>query len=297
MSRRDEEVRRLRRRTERTNRRQKALCLATVSAAGFSAWATPPANAAAARTEARASLMSVNASGARLAAQIQRCFRHAARRLPTVVRPRTMRSATDTATLPPAGLRRGMSGWQVAALQLLIAEHGFPSGSIDGSFGPRTESAVRRYQRWLGLVADGVAGRETLAALTTPPPRPLRYLRWPVQAPVTSRFGPRGGAFHAGIDLGAPEGRAVAAAERGRVTWAAWRDGGWGNLVVVAHGGGLRSFYAHLSSIEVRVGQVVGAGARLGRVGRSGHATGPHLHFEVRLRGASVNPQLVLEYT
>ncbi|MEO8291330.1 MAG: M23 family metallopeptidase, partial [Gaiellaceae bacterium] len=71
---------------------------------------------------------------------------------------------------------------------------------------------------------------------------------------------------------------------------AGWDSGGYGYLVVIAHRSGVRTFYAHLSSIRVRRGHRVEVGARIGRVGASGRATGPHLHFEVRTRGAAVNP-------
>jgi len=187
-----------------------------------------------------------------------------------------------------------MVGWEVAALQLLVAEAGFASGPIDGRFGTRTEAAIRRYQTWLGLDPDGVAGRVTLGALATPPPLVPGQLRQPLRAPITSAFGLRAGRFHAGVDLGAPLGTPVTAAGCGRVTWAGWRDGGWGKLVVVAHGDGVRSLYAHLDSIDVLVGQVVAAGGRIGGVGDTGRAAGPHLHFEVRLRGASVDPEPAL---
>lgn len=200
----------------------------------------------------------------------------------------------ERSTLATQVLQRGMVGREVAALQLLLAEAGFPSGPIDGHFGVRTETATRRYQMWLGLDPDGVAGRETLGELTAPPPRLHGRLEWPVRALVTSAFGLRAGRFHAGIDLTAPLGTEVAAAGPGRVTWAGWRDGGWGKLVVIAHGDGVRSFNAHLDSVDVRVGETVAAGARIGRVGATGRATGPHLHFEVRLRGASVDPESAL---
>jgi murein DD-endopeptidase MepM/ murein hydrolase activator NlpD len=74
------------------------------------------------------------------------------------------------------------------------------------------------------------------------------------------------------------------------VIFAAYDAGGYGTLVEVAHGGGVVSMYAHLSLVSVRVGQTVTTGTRVGRVGSSGEATGPHLHFEVRLRGAAVDP-------
>jgi peptidoglycan hydrolase-like protein with peptidoglycan-binding domain len=181
-------------------------------------------------------------------------------------------------------------GWDVAELQFLLAWHGFPSGSFDGRFGGRTAAAVRRFQRFAGLRPDGVAGAATLTALRAPVPRLSLPLAWPLQAPIGSRFGPRGVGFHAGIDLTAPAGTPVAAAAVGRVAWAGFRVGGWGLLVTIAHGDGIRTMYAHLSRVDVRVGQRVSVGARVGRVGATGDANGPHLHFEVRVRGAAVDP-------
>jgi murein DD-endopeptidase MepM/ murein hydrolase activator NlpD len=74
------------------------------------------------------------------------------------------------------------------------------------------------------------------------------------------------------------------------VIFAAYDPSGYGKLVEVAHGGGVVSMYAHLSTISVRVGQSVATRTRVGRVGSTGEATGPHLHFEVRVRGAAVDP-------
>jgi murein DD-endopeptidase MepM/ murein hydrolase activator NlpD len=182
----------------------------------------------------------------------------------------------------------------VSRLQFLLAWHGFPSGTIDGGFGAHVERAVRRYQRFAGLPADGVAGAATIASLLrTPIPRSPISLAWPLRCPVGDRFGPRGNGFHPGIDLPAPTGTGVAAAGPGRVAYAGWMDG-YGLLVVVAHRAGVRTFYAHLSRAEVRVGTRVAAGYEIGRVGATGEATGPHLHFEVRVRGAAVDPLTAL---
>jgi len=112
---------------------------------------------------------------------------------------------------------------------------------------------------------------------------------WPLLAAVGDRFGPRDGGFHAGIDLLASAGTDVIAAAPGRVTWARRRDG-WGKLVTIAHGHGVRTMYAHLSTVGVRVGQWISGGTLVGLVGATGDATGPHLHFEVRVRGAAVDP-------
>jgi peptidoglycan hydrolase-like protein with peptidoglycan-binding domain len=181
-------------------------------------------------------------------------------------------------------------GWDVAELQFLLAWHGFPSGRFDGHFGRRTARALRRFQRFAGLSADGVAGAGTLAALRAPLPRLPITLAWPIRGPLGSAFGPRGYGFHAGIDVAAWAGAPVVAAAPGRVVWAGYRAGGWGLLVTIAHRDGVRTMYAHLSRVGVRLGERVGVGTRVGRVGATGDATGPHLHFEVRLRGAAVDP-------
>jgi murein DD-endopeptidase MepM/ murein hydrolase activator NlpD len=181
-------------------------------------------------------------------------------------------------------------GFDVCQLQFLLAWHGFPSGAIDGGFGSHTRAAVIRFQRWAGLGRDGIAGAATIGRLQTPPPRSPVILARPISSVIGDVFGPRGNRFHPGVDYPAPPGTSVFAARSGRVTWAGWWAGGYGNLVSIAHGNGVRTLYAHLSSIAVRRGQRVATGTRVGRVGSTGLSTGPHLHFEVRLRGASVDP-------
>lgn len=184
----------------------------------------------------------------------------------------------------------GMRGWDVAALQFALAWHGWPSGNLDGHFGPSTERALRKFQRWAGLRVDGRAGTGVVSALEAPLPTcPVRLVA-PVAGPYTDLFGPRGNRFHSGIDYPGATGTPVTAAASGRVTYAGWSAGGWGYVVTIAHGSGVRTMYSHLSSVGVRVGQRVAVGQRVGRIGASGHATGPHLHFEVRLRGAAVDP-------
>jgi murein DD-endopeptidase MepM/ murein hydrolase activator NlpD len=187
-------------------------------------------------------------------------------------------------------LRRPARGWDVAELQFRLAWHGFPSGLLDGILGPRTERALVRFQRFAGIAVDGIAGGQTLAALARPLPRvPIRLLR-PVDASITSPFGPRGNRFHAGVDLPAATGTPVRAAAGGRVRFTG-RIEGFGRLATVSHRGGVRTLYAHLSRIEVRGGQRLAAGEKLGRVGASGVvSSGPHLHFEVHVRGAAADP-------
>jgi peptidoglycan hydrolase-like protein with peptidoglycan-binding domain len=209
-----------------------------------------------------------------------------------IVGPRTRRALGRFArhVLGSRRLAPGNTGWDVAELQFALAWHGFPNGAIDGGFGGHTERALIKFQRWAHLTPDGLAGPGTFRALRAPLPRCPISLAWPLQALVSSLFGPRWGGFHPGIDLAAPTGTPVAVAAAGRVVFAGVDRGGYGNLVEVAHGGGVISMYAHLSAISARVGESVATGARVGLVGSTGEARGPHLHFEVRVRGAAVDP-------
>jgi hypothetical protein len=192
----------------------------------------------------------------------------------------------------PIGSRviaRGDYGWDVAALQFKLAWHGFPSRAFDGILGARVERALTAYQEWAGLPADGRAGPDTWRALRHPPARCPIALGWPLRGRIASPFGPRWNRFHEGVDISANEGDRIGASLAGRVVFAGWNDG-FGQLVTVAHHHGVVTMYAHLSRIEVDVGQRVSASEEIGLVGHTGDATGPHLHFEVRLRGASVDP-------
>lgn len=119
---------------------------------------------------------------------------------------------------------------------------------------------------------------------------------WPVKGRITSGFGGRldpfhgRGTFHGGIDMNAPVGEPIVATADGVVIDVGW-NGGYGNAVVIKHGNsGLTSRYAHMSEIFARQGQVVRRGEVIGRVGRTGRATGMHLHYEVRYRGTPINP-------
>ena len=116
---------------------------------------------------------------------------------------------------------------------------------------------------------------------------------WPVNGTVVSGYGWRWGRMHEGIDISASTGTPIWAAAAGNVIYAGWL-GGYGNLVVVDHGNGLATAYAHASSILVSVGQPVGQGETVSLVGSTGNSSGSHLHFEVRVNGAAVDPLLYL---
>lgn len=120
---------------------------------------------------------------------------------------------------------------------------------------------------------------------------------WPVDGNLESSFGGRrnpfgGGSweFHSGQDIDAPMGAPVVSGASGKVSFVGWQNG-YGQLVVIDHGGGLTTRYAHLSKIEVALDQAVSRAQLIGRVGSTGRSTGPHLHYEVRINDQPVNPK------
>jgi murein DD-endopeptidase MepM/ murein hydrolase activator NlpD len=140
------------------------------------------------------------------------------------------------------------------------------------------------------LRADGAAGPGTRRALRKRPPRsPLKFYR-PMPGAIGDPYGPRGATWHPGVDFPAASGARVEAAGRGCVSFVGYDPGGYGNLVIITHRLGVVTMYAHLSKIGVSKGQCVVGHRKIGRVGSTGLSTGPHLHFEIRVRGAAVNP-------
>jgi murein DD-endopeptidase MepM/ murein hydrolase activator NlpD len=227
-------------------------------------------------------------------AAVTRLQRRAGLAADGIAGPRTRRALGRLGSHPLGSrtMSPGDVGWDVAALQFRLAWRGFPSGNFDGGFGPHLETAVRRYQQWAGLPAVGIAGPATQRSLREHPipTSPLRLFQ-PLRAPIGDGFGPRGDSFHPGLDFVASTGTRVSAAASGTVSFAGYDTGGYGYLVVLRHSLGVTTWYAHLSHISVRRGASVGAGGTVGRVGATGLATGPHLHFEVRVRGAAVDPR------
>lgn len=123
--------------------------------------------------------------------------------------------------------------------------------------------------------------------------RPLtgRWVR-PVEAPIVSPYGPRWGSWHPGVDFGARYGTPIHVVGDGVVIGAGYLAGesGYGQIVLVRHAGGVITAYAHMSRVLAHRGQRVLAGDVLGLVGATGHVTGPHLHFEVRIGGRKIDP-------
>jgi len=159
------------------------------------------------------------------------------------------------------------------------------STSADGSLDPRFER--------LGLsLARMDAMQRSLQGVPQVLPASLEY--------ISSGFGYRAdpftgsAAFHAGLDFRGPVGAPVFAAARGKVRFVGMKQG-YGRCVEIDHGNGVVTRYAHLSAFDAQVGQTIAGGQVLGRIGNSGRSTGPHLHFEVRVRDRAVNPRPFLE--
>ncbi|MCA1064359.1 M23 family metallopeptidase (plasmid) [Rossellomorea sp. AcN35-11] len=114
---------------------------------------------------------------------------------------------------------------------------------------------------------------------------------WPtVGGYVSSHIGPRWGKFHKGTDIARPSNHSILAVDNGTVEFAGWDNGGYGNKIIINHKNGIKTLYAHLSSIDVSVGQRVQKGSKIGVMGTTGESTGVHLHLEVRKNGKLVDP-------
>lgn len=158
--------------------------------------------------------------------------------------------------------------------------------------------------RRVASLAGAAAGRKAAPAAPAkrPPPapprvdagpKPDRSLSWPVEGVLFGRFGLRNGSPHDGVDLAAPEGTPIRAAADGAVLYAGVQRG-YGNLVILRHEGGLITIYAHNQKNLVRDGDRVRVGEEIALVGRTGRASGPHCHFEVRQGTKPRDPLLFL---
>ena len=112
----------------------------------------------------------------------------------------------------------------------------------------------------------------------------------PVGGVITSRFGARSRGTHTGLDIATSTGTPIVAAAGGTVTYSGYR-GSYGNLLVISHGNGVTTYYAHCSKLYVSAGVTVAQGQQIAAIGNTGNSTGPHLHLEVRLNGVALNPQ------
>lgn len=218
-----------------------------------------------------------------------------------------------------AALRPGARGASVAGLQRALRKRGIRV-KVSGTYDARTRAGVRVLQRRIGARATGIADAallkrlgvivRTVAAAPTSPearapdgsfdeypvpepddvtPSSAGFI-WPANGMVSSPFGPRWGRMHEGIDIAAPAGRPIRAAKAGTVITAEAQSG-YGNLVVIDHGGGETTRYGHMSAFGVTKGELVPIGHVIGQIGSTGRSTGNHLHFEIRINGVAMDPR------
>lgn len=162
--------------------------------------------------------------------------------------------------------------------------------SVEGERDSHEEIAADLRAAIAQEIAEATGGY-ALPAGPLPSPSAAGFI-WPVEGTLTSGFGYRWGRMHEGIDISVPEGTPIRAAADGTVILmqSEYESGGYGNYTCIDHGGGLSTCYAHQSSFATSVGARVSQGDVIGLSGNTGHSTGPHLHFEVRINGAPTDP-------
>ena len=194
-------------------------------------------------------------------------------------------------------VRRRVRSGQLARALLVVAVGGPLLGLAVSSSAATTATAPAAVDMLRPTVAVAPAV-VTLPVLRLPArasrSRSLSSALWfrPVAAAINSPYGPRWGSWHPGVDFGARYGTPIHVVADGTVIGAGYlpNEGGYGQIVLVRHPGGFITAYAHTSRYFVHAGQHVTRGQVIGLVGATGHVTGPHLHFEVRVNGVKVNP-------
>jgi murein DD-endopeptidase MepM/ murein hydrolase activator NlpD len=183
-----------------------------------------------------------------------------------------------------AGARASKSHALVATKAQIDAEVGESKALADAS----AELAARiQAAQAADRASSGDGTTDTTSG--SPVTAPTGGFIWPVSGPITSPFGMRWGSLHPGIDIGVPTGTAIHAAAAGKVIYCGWMSG-YGNLVMIDHGGNLATLYGHQSQIAATCGESVSQGQVIGYSGCTGFCTGPHVHFEVRVNGSPVDP-------
>ena len=237
----------------------------------------------------------IGAQDQRIASQVERAKRRAAAERRATVRTKRLQAATVSViserTAEARVVRDGLAGDRdrLATVQSLKrsaltnaretrAEY---LQEVDALLAESAALAARIQEAQRGAGSTG-SGQPSAAGLV-----------WPCDGVVVSGFGMRWGRMHEGIDIGCAFGTANRAAAAGTVIHSGWL-GGYGNLVVVDHGNGLSTAYAHASALLVGVGQRVAQGETVSLVGSTGNSSGPHLHFEVRVNGVAVDPLFYL---
>jgi murein DD-endopeptidase MepM/ murein hydrolase activator NlpD len=183
-----------------------------------------------------------------------------------------------------AGARAGKAHALVATKAQIASEVGESKALADAS-----SQLAAQIQAAQAADRSSSGGGTTDSSSPEPTTAPSGGFIWPVSGPITSPFGMRWGTLHPGIDIGVPEGTEIHAAAAGKVIYCGW-ESGYGNLVMIDHGGNLATLYGHQSRIAVSCGESVTQGQVIGYSGCTGFCTGPHVHFEVRVNGSPVDP-------
>ncbi len=206
----------------------------------------------------------------------------------------TVRAARDEIAAREAELERTRIQLEAREADLEVARAA-KANALDS-----VQNNIERLEGDISALQDDIAAQlQAAQASTTTPALPAGPIQgesssgfiWPVNGPVVSPFGPRWGRMHEGIDIAAPAGTPIRAVANGRIALvqSEGESGGYGNFTCVDHGGGVASCYAHQSSYAITSGSVQ-QGAVIGYVGCTGSCFGDHLHFEVRINGAAVDP-------
>lgn len=230
----------------------------------------------------------------RIAQQVERAKTKAAAERRATASTRRLTAATVTVIAARTEEARSVRDELAASRDTFLAARRLKQSALSSARESRAEYLAEVEALAAQSAALAAAIRDAQAGGSTGSGTPSAAgLIWPVNGPVVSGFGMRWGRLHEGIDIAAGMGTPIWAAADGTVIHAGWL-GGYGNLVVLDHGDGLATAYAHASAILVGVGQHVSQGETVSLVGSTGNSSGPHLHFEVRINGSAVDPLLYL---
>jgi murein DD-endopeptidase MepM/ murein hydrolase activator NlpD len=239
-------------------------------------------------------LSRIGAQDKRIAREVETAKKHAAAERSATVETRRLTAATVSVISARTEEARNVRDELAAGRDDLAAARTLKGTALAGARESREEylAEVEALAAQSAALAERIRSAQT-GSTSSGTGVSSSGLIWPVNGPVTSGFGMRWGRMHEGIDIAVPTGTPVWAAAAGTVIYSGWL-GGYGNLVVVDHGNGLATAYAHNSALLVAVGQVVAQCDTIALAGSTGHSSGPHVHFEVRVNGVAVDPLLYL---
>jgi murein DD-endopeptidase MepM/ murein hydrolase activator NlpD len=237
----------------------------------------------------------IGAQDERIAREVESAKRRAAAERKATARTRALSAATVAVISARTAEAREVRDRLAAGRDDLAAARSLKQSALADSRETREEylAEVEALAAESAALAARIRSAQTGATGSSGSGVSASGLVWPVDGPVTSGFGMRWGRMHEGIDIAVPTGTAVRASASGTVIHSGWL-GGYGNLVVIDHGNGLATAYAHNSSLLVSVGQGVTQGETVSLAGSTGNSSGPHVHFEVRVNGVAVDPLLYL---